>query len=46
MISLGDRQALAQDIYSVHTVGARFKLACDIAGSAGQASNSRAFGPA
>jgi len=32
MIGLEDRQALARDIHSAHTAGARLKLACDIAG--------------
>jgi putative transposase len=32
MIGLGDRQALAQDIHTAHTAGARLKLACETAG--------------
>ena len=32
MIGLEDRQALAQDIHSAHTAGARLKLACETAG--------------
>ena len=32
MIVLEDRQALARDIHTAHTAGARLKLACEIAG--------------
>jgi putative transposase len=32
MIGLEDRQALARDIHTAHTAGARLQLACEIAG--------------
>ena len=32
MIVLEDRQALAQDIHTAHTTGARLRLACETAG--------------
>ena len=32
MIGLEDRQALARDIHTAHTAGARLKLACETAG--------------
>jgi len=32
MIGLGDSQALAHDIHTAHTAGARLKLACATAG--------------
>ena len=32
MIGLEDRQALAQDIHTAHSAGARLRLACEIAG--------------
>ena len=32
MIGLEDRQALAQDIHTAHTMGARLKFACETAG--------------